>query len=89
MNEIERAIKEFKELKYVSRDLKVEHINLAISALEKQVPKKPTNITELRNVLNLNTINYGICPSCKNEVNDDNNTYCHHCGQKIDWEVRE
>lgn len=35
--DIERAIEELEELKYVSRDLKVEHINLAIEALEKQL----------------------------------------------------
>lgn len=35
--EIEKAIEEFKELKYVSKDLKVEHIDLAIKALEKQL----------------------------------------------------
>lgn len=35
--DIEKAIEEFKELKYISRDLKVEHINLAIEALERQL----------------------------------------------------
>ena len=50
-------------------------IEMAIKALEKQIPKKPTKdkyVPEL-----------DFCPECGTEVTNCN--YCPHCGQKIDW----
>jgi formate dehydrogenase maturation protein FdhE len=61
-------------------------VNLAISALEKQIPKKVT-------------YDYGLnetrCPECKTifgyaeEGEDDEyyTPYCYECGQCLDWEV--
>lgn len=52
-----------------------EYYNLAIEALEKQLPKKPV----------LKRKAYGgimVCPIC--EVSDYGK-YCRHCGQKIKW----
>ena len=50
-------------------------IEMAIKALKKQIPKKPTKdkyVPEL-----------DFCPKCGTEVTNCN--YCPHCGQKIDW----
>ena len=57
---------------------------LAISALEKQIPKKPLHMHK----------NY-YCPICKEDgwmlwddaVPNDMDKYCGTCGQAIDWEV--
>ena len=53
----------------------VELYELAISALEKQIPKKPD-------------LDGGIyCPCCLHEFkeNYDTTSYCPNCGQAIDW----
>lgn len=62
----------------------VEEMNIAIKALEKQIPKKPK-------------VNYPalFCPCCKSYliaridgcfiVGTEQN-YCHNCGQALDWE---
>ena len=57
-------------------------INNAISALEKQIPKKP-----------IEDGYYGeqcVCPNCgSNVINEADNdcqfNYCYHCGQALDW----
>lgn len=51
-------------------------LELAIEALEKQIPKKPYDTVS--------------CPLCKIEVelqpiDTEQVTYCLHCGQAIDW----
>lgn len=57
---------------------------LAISALEKQVPKK--RIQELRASEN----DYYDCPSCGGYLfSEYKQKYCHHCGQKICWSDNE
>lgn len=59
--------------------------NLAIEALEKQLPKKP----EMRityNDFDGRLICYkGFCPSCGGVVESYRNESCHHCTQMIDW----
>lgn len=70
-------------------------INLAISALEFRIPKKPEYVGMMIR-------NHGMhlsdgcsvdkcykCPNCKNYIfhvfaNED---YCQHCGQALDWEL--
>ena len=59
---------------------------MAIEALEKQIPKKPF----LESKKEIATIAMWHCPVCKNEIisnwnRDIANSYCHHCGQAIDW----
>lgn len=68
--------------------------DMAISALEKQIPKKPKEIPikENKNLWHL------YCPSCENWIGmwnsrlnrgDISNGYiCPHCGQAIDWEKK-
>jgi hypothetical protein len=58
-----------------------EHMDTAIKALEKQIPKKP-----------INQSTWKACPTCKQGIAVDNKTpnprarqYCYHCGQKLDW----
>ena len=74
------AINEFKE-RYNIPDYK-EHIpeyyeamDMAIKALEKQIPKKPK--TDNRYIMY-------ICPYCNDFVKVSHN-YCQNCGQKLDW----
>lgn len=54
---------------------------MAISALEKQIEKKPVYIGP-----------WFECGNCKKRIgipnytiNLDVHNYCHHCGQRIDW----
>ncbi len=54
--------------------------DIAIAALEKQIPKKPTGIAHW-NPLNLA---FGYCPVCDTPV-DWNVPYCPRCGQALDW----
>lgn len=55
--------------------------DMAISALEKQIAKKPDYIGP-----------WFRCSNCKKgmgipnyTINLDAHDYCHHCGQRIDW----
>ena len=61
-----------------------EALKLAISALEKQMPKNPID----------NRYPYAICPSCgghiyvgriQDYIQNEENSFCEHCGQKISW----
>lgn len=65
--------------------------DIAIEALEKQVPKKPTKL-EYKLLLDMGWIYR--CPACgcacgenkyHPEVTQDD-MYCTQCGQKLDWE---
>lgn len=60
--------------------------NMAIKALEKQIPKKPTY--EGDGYAPDGTLVYDtwICPCCdkRYEVNYDDYDYCPNCGQKLD-----
>lgn len=59
-------------------------IDMAVEALEKQMPKKPIN----------DTLHWAICPTCGGSVSKKNvreyvveegTSYCEHCGQALDW----
>ena len=64
-----------------------EAFKIAINALEKQIPKKPTPIDyekymdTVKNALFLKGAYW--CPNCKHVVKCG--TYCSDCGQKLDW----
>ena len=82
MNDIERAIEEIKEhrdLFYVT-EISKDSCDIAISALEKQIPKKP-----LQQQLNVNKDLIGLCPVCKEMWVIKYKEYCANCGQKLDW----
>ena len=79
---VREAIEDFKkiaELLQNKESAAVEHCNIVIEALEKQLPKKP--------VLKRNA--YGgisVCPICGAS---DYGKYCRQCGQRIDREEEE
>ena len=60
----------------------VEAKKVAISALERLIPKKliPTEEQNIRFAMNY------ICPSCKKHFTGTGIAdYCYHCGQALDW----
>ena len=69
-----------------SADL-VKAFEMAIGALEKQIPKKP--IIQKMKILDcidqIQIFNKKICPSCGTVLCADWN-FCFECGQKLDWE---
>ena len=71
-------------LNYLKRN---EALKMAINALEKQIPKKPTLIDyekymdTVKNALFLKGAYW--CPNCNHVVKCG--TYCSDCGQKLDW----
>ena len=78
------------DLKLHSKDLSSKYKNglrIAIQALEKQIPKKPTPIDyekymdTVKNALFLKGTYW--CPNCNHVVKCG--TYCSDCGQKLDW----
>lgn len=56
-------------------------LEMAEKALEKQVPKKPTDVRYFGEA----GYYIGLCPSC-NAGNNSEYQYCGDCGQKLDWE---
>ena len=82
----EEAIKHFKSLqkRYTKEHngRMCEKVNLALEALEKQIPKKPLHMHK----------NY-YCPICKEDgwmlwddaIPNDMDKYCGKCGQAIEW----
>lgn len=85
MNEIENAIRHLKVGNFTGKQL-----DLAISALEKQVPKKPI-VGKYDYLLEQIEIK---CPTCSGMVGINNGdeidilfNFCPDCGQKLDREV--
>lgn len=68
-----------------------EALALAIRALEKQIPKKPTPIDYEKyiNVIDNARFLRGAywCPNCKHVVKTG--SFCSDCGQKLDWSDEE
>ena len=72
------AIKELHEIRPrggIIPQKRAEALDVAIQALDKQIPKKPK--TDDRYVMH-------ICPRCNDFVKVSHN-YCQNCGQKLDW----
>lgn len=57
-----------------------DELRLAITALEKQIPKKP-----ISNSHDMFGIKCCICPVCHCHVYSTSNDFCHRCGQALDW----
>lgn len=77
MNDIKEAIAEMKHTKQFYSGKK--NFDLAIQALEKQLPKRMEYVPEDNDYK---------CPTCKSRYNNPQNDgilYCAICGQKIDW----
>lgn len=66
-------------------EIKKEVCDMAIEALEKQIPKKPINQSEEYDRT------YGNCPCCGEMVVDypDDFRVCSNCGQRLDWSGEE
>ena len=68
-----------------------EALGLAIQALEKRIPKKPTPIDYKKyiNVIDNARFLRGAywCPNCKHVVKTG--SFCSDCGQKLDWSDEE
>ena len=88
MTEIE-AIKELHEIRPrggIIPQKREEAIDMAINALEKQIPKKPIK-SENQVVRYVNTY---YCPTCELGITGTNIAkWCYHCGQKLDWSDEE
>lgn len=86
---VREAIEDFKKLAELLQNKEsaaVEHCNIAIEALEKQLPEK-VDIMDYP----LGDINFR-CPVCKSEYiceKEHEHFYCPTCGQKLDWTVEE
>ena len=61
-----------------------EALNMAVEALEKQIPKKTTKRQYVPN----GTLIYGHCPNC-DCFTKNHYIYCGICGQKLDWSDTE
>ena len=76
----EEAIKQLNSIAIYHFDkYTADAINMAIDALEKQIPKKP-----IEKFAFSDDIGAGLCPFCNEGVNEEMN-FCSYCGQAIDW----
>lgn len=66
-----------KETSFLQNDIKA--YNIAIAAIEKQIPKKPVKKSFIIPYEGIN-----VCPSCKEPLGGKK-YYCCECGQKLDW----
>lgn len=72
------------------RTLGLQAMQVCKSALEKQIPKKPTPHKVDVERIKIGNVNWGrnttiyYCPNCKDFISR-NYTYCHKCGQALDW----
>ena len=67
-----------------------EALQTAITALEKQVPKKV--IWESAKNGKIYAFYWACCPNCGNDICDEDNVelkFCTDCGQALDWEGNE
>ena len=66
----------------------IKSIEIAIQALEKQIPKK----VQLRHIRKFDGFDDGECTTCGNIVSrdcDGTDNFCPDCGQKLDWRGEE
>lgn len=72
---------------YGNRVVEHEENLIAIQALEKQIPKKPTYEGDGYAPDGTFIFDEWICPRCETryEVDYDTYNYCPNCGKKIDW----
>lgn len=71
----------------IDSDAYYEAVDMAISTLEKRIPKKPNYKEEDRFVKDYFAV-YTYCPVCEKEVGVDD-MYCVCCGQAIDWRASD
>lgn len=80
MDEVKRVISYIRSCREAGIDATItidkSRSHLVLNALEKSTPKKP-------NICNMTTV----CPECGEPVKRCY-SYCHDCGQHIDWDRR-
>lgn len=64
-----------------------EALNMAVDALEKQIPKRPNKIGYPIDS-DTDPLVYGYCPCC-NTHRDSSKGFCDNCGQSLDWSDTE
>ena len=74
-NEAIEIIEEYKGLFPNARN-EGESLDMAIKALEKQIPNKPIFSEDKQ---------FALCPCCDMKGLADKQEYCDNCGQKLDW----
>lgn len=62
-----------------------EALELAIKALQVQIPMKPNNIKSIFDFSGRYYTTKGNCPVCNREGLYKSDFYCNKCGQKLDW----
>lgn len=81
---------------FLSWEETMEVRDIAIQAIEKQIPKKPMKIEKNSNPYY--ELKYSLCPNCSEAidkyaiydcVHKGIRTYCPRCGQAIDWSEEE
>lgn len=68
-------------------EIRIDALEKAIEALEKQIPKKPDLVGEGYDDEGQLVYDTWVCPSCDTsyECYYDDYDFCPKCGQKIDW----
>ena len=82
MNDIEKAIETLQNYSPCSQENLYQVHQVAISVLEKQIPKKVKQYND-KSIFIHEGVFY--CPSCQENVSMDD-VYCCQCGQSLDWE---
>lgn len=62
-----------------------EALELAVKALQVQIPMKPDNIKSIFDFSGRYYTTKGNCPVCNSEGLNKLDFYCNKCGQKLDW----
>lgn len=62
-----------------------EALELAVKALQVQIPMKPNNIKSILDFSGRYYTTKGNCPVCNSEGLYKSDFYCNKCGQKLDW----
>ena len=59
-------------------------LETAIEALKKQIPRKP-----ILDVIYPSGIEWYLCPTCNHNNIEKSDSYCHACGQALEWEAEQ
>ena len=93
---VSEAIKELHKIRPrggIIPQKRADALEMAIQALEKQIPKKPRKTDSYRGIFR--RIYAYVCPTCGNaclekQENERQDTmFCWNCGQKLDWSDEE
>ena len=71
----------------LDKELFGKSIEDAIESMIKQIKAYPLEIKERRDFRGDVYLKDGYCPKCKNGMSNSY-LYCNHCGQAIDWSVK-